>query len=59
MPEEIDALAQNRTWDVMPRHKDKNINKWVYRTTLKVDGSHLDCLKATLWASSSTTSMAR
>lgn len=52
MPEEIDALEQNRMWDVVPRHKDMNIvgNKWVYRTTLKVDGSRLDRLKARLVA---------
>ena len=41
MEEEIQALKQNQTWDLMPRPKDvKPISsKWVYKVKTHADGS--------------------
>ncbi|RVX03987.1 Retrovirus-related Pol polyprotein from transposon RE1 [Vitis vinifera] len=41
MQEEIKALIQNRTWDLVPRPPTANIvgSKWVFKTKLKEDGT--------------------
>ena len=41
MEEEIHALKQNQTWDLMPKPKDvKPIScKWVYKVKTRADGS--------------------
>ncbi|XP_070678596.1 uncharacterized protein [Malus domestica] len=41
MKEEIDALQQNQTWDLMPKPRDvKSIScKWVYKIKRRLDGS--------------------
>ena len=41
MEEEIDALKQNETWDLVPKLKDvKPIScKWVYKIKSRPDGS--------------------
>lgn len=51
MHEEIQALHQNGTWELVPRLPDMNIigSKWVFKTKLKSDGS-LERLKARLVA---------
>ncbi|KAJ9676055.1 hypothetical protein PVL29_024850 [Vitis rotundifolia] len=47
--EEIKALIQNRTWDLVPRPPTANIvgSKWVFKTKLKEDGT-IDRYKARL-----------
>lgn len=51
MQEEMDALYQNQTWEVVPRDNHMNVIgcKWVFKTKLAPDGS-LDRLKARLVA---------
>ncbi|RVW78235.1 Retrovirus-related Pol polyprotein from transposon TNT 1-94 [Vitis vinifera] len=51
MQEEIKALIQNRTWDLVPRPPTANIvgSKWVFKTKLKEDGT-IDRYKARLVA---------
>ncbi|RVX04589.1 Retrovirus-related Pol polyprotein from transposon RE1 [Vitis vinifera] len=51
MQEEIKALIQNRTWDLVPRPPTTNIvgSKWVFKTKLKEDGT-IDRYKARLVA---------
>ncbi|RVX14187.1 Retrovirus-related Pol polyprotein from transposon RE1 [Vitis vinifera] len=51
MQEEIKALIQNRTWDLVPRSPTTNIvgSKWVFKTKLKEDGT-IDRYKARLVA---------
>ncbi|RVW89807.1 Retrovirus-related Pol polyprotein from transposon RE1 [Vitis vinifera] len=51
MQEEIKALIQNRTWDLVPRPPTANIvgSKWVFKTNLKEDGT-IDRYKARLVA---------
>lgn len=51
MKEELDALQQNHTWDIVPCASNiKPIGcKWIYFIKLKSDGS-LDCYKARLVA---------
>ena len=51
MQEEIKALIQNRTWDLVPRPLAANImgSKWVFKTKLKEDGT-IDRYKAQLVA---------
>ncbi|GKV46548.1 hypothetical protein SLEP1_g53521 [Rubroshorea leprosula] len=51
MHEELEALAKNDTWDLVPRMKDMNVvgSKWVFKTKLHADGS-LERLKARLVA---------
>ena len=47
MQEEIKALIQNRTWDLVPRPPTANIvgSKWVFKTNMKEDGT-IDSYKA-------------
>ncbi|WKA12942.1 hypothetical protein VitviT2T_030284 [Vitis vinifera] len=51
MQEEIKALIQNRTWDLVPRPPTANIvgSKWVFKTKMKEDGT-IDRYKARLVA---------
>ncbi|KAJ9682521.1 hypothetical protein PVL29_018440 [Vitis rotundifolia] len=51
MQEEIKALIQNRTWDLVPRPPTANIvgSKWMFKTKLKEDGT-IDRYKARLVA---------
>ncbi|KAF5450376.1 hypothetical protein F2P56_030734 [Juglans regia] len=51
MEEELDALAKNHTWELVPKTEGMNIVgcKWVYKTKLKAD-STLERLKARLVA---------
>ncbi|RVW62851.1 Retrovirus-related Pol polyprotein from transposon RE1 [Vitis vinifera] len=51
MQEEIKALIQNRTWDLVPRTPTANIvgSKWVFKTKLKEDRT-IDRYKARLVA---------
>ncbi|GKV09732.1 hypothetical protein SLEP1_g21188 [Rubroshorea leprosula] len=51
MHEELEALAKNDTWDLVPRTKDMNVigYKWVFKTKLHANGS-LKLLKACLVA---------
>lgn len=41
MKEEIDALQENQTWELMPKPRDlKPIScKWVYKVKCRTDGS--------------------
>ena len=41
MQDELAALQQNHTWDLVPRHDAMNImgSRWVFKTKLKSDGS--------------------
>ena len=41
MEEEYDALVKNKTWELVPLPKGKNIIgcKWVYKTKFKSDGA--------------------
>ena len=41
MQEEIDALAENRTWDLVKLRKGKNVVgcKWVYKTKHDSNGN--------------------
>ena len=40
MQEEIEQIEKNKTWNLVPRPKDKNVirTKWVYRNKLDEDG---------------------
>ena len=40
MKEEIKALHDNQTWDLVPRPTNTNVisSKWVFKTKLKEDG---------------------
>ncbi|GLJ54154.1 hypothetical protein SUGI_1160360 [Cryptomeria japonica] len=40
MEEELDQIKKNKTWELVPRTKDKNIigTKWVYRNKLNEEG---------------------
>ena len=51
MQEEIKALIQNRTWDLVPRPLIENSvsSKWVFKTKLKENGT-IDRYKAQLVA---------
>jgi hypothetical protein len=55
MDEEVQALQNNHTWNLVPWPADTNIlgSKWVFRTKYLPDGS-IDCLKARLIAKSYT-----
>jgi hypothetical protein len=41
MKDELTALHQQHTWDLVPRHNSMNIvgSRWVFKTKLKSDGS--------------------
>uniref|UniRef100_A0A2N9HZL1 Integrase catalytic domain-containing protein n=1 Tax=Fagus sylvatica TaxID=28930 RepID=A0A2N9HZL1_FAGSY len=51
MRDELTALDQNHTWDLIPRHPGMNIvgSRWVFKTKLKSDGS-IERFKARLVA---------
>ncbi|KAF5464189.1 hypothetical protein F2P56_014283 [Juglans regia] len=51
MEEELDALAVNQTWKIVPKTIDMNVigSKWVYKAELKADDA-LERLKARLVA---------
>ena len=51
MKEEIKALHDNQTWDLVPRLTNTNVigSKWVFKTKLKEDGT-VDRLKARIVA---------
>lgn len=40
MNEELDQLEKNKTWELVPRPKNKNVigTKWVFRNKLNEDG---------------------
>ena len=39
MNEELDQIEKNKTWDIVPRHNNKNVigSKWVYKNMLDED----------------------
>jgi hypothetical protein len=41
MQDELAALQQNHTWDLVPRYDAMNIvgSRWVFKTKVKSDGS--------------------
>uniref|UniRef100_A0A2N9I2K2 GAG-pre-integrase domain-containing protein n=1 Tax=Fagus sylvatica TaxID=28930 RepID=A0A2N9I2K2_FAGSY len=51
MCDEISALKQNQTWELVPRQDNMNVvgSRWVFKTKLKSDGS-IDRFKARLVA---------
>jgi hypothetical protein len=51
MCDEISALKQNQTWELVPRQDNMNVvgSRWVFKTKLKSDGS-IDHFKARLVA---------
>jgi hypothetical protein len=51
MKDELTALHQQHTWDLVPRHSSMNIvgSRWVFKTKLKSDGS-IEWFKARLVA---------
>ena len=52
MQEELDALYENSTWTLVPRHVFMNVvgTKWVFKTKLKAADGSLEWLKAQLVA---------
>lgn len=40
MNEELDQIKKNKTWELVPRPKDKNVigTKWVFKNKVNEDG---------------------
>jgi hypothetical protein len=40
MEEELNQIEKNQTWEIVPRHKHKNVigTKWVFKNKLNEDG---------------------
>ena len=40
MNEELDQIEKNKTWELVPRPKDKNVigTKWVFKSKVNEDG---------------------
>ena len=58
MRDELSALKQNHTWELVPRKDDMNVvgSRWVFKTKLKSDGS-IERFKARLVAQGYTQSL--
>jgi hypothetical protein len=41
MIEELDQIEKNNTWELVPRHKDKNVigSKWVFKNKMNEKGN--------------------
>ena len=43
MNEELDQIEKNKTWELVPRPKDKNVigNKWLFKNKVNEDGEFI------------------